>query len=135
MIIERKYEYFYNLIKRDPKVKELYEKACAYGWNDDDFIKHVYECNLHNRAFELEFGSGIKNPQIIWDGFAELDEKDPYDNGFTLNDINAIKILNRSYRAMEDWDSEDETPAWIVYAFMHISDGKEYIVKVEKIVE
>lgn len=30
MIIERKYEYLHRLVQLEPKVDELYKKACTY---------------------------------------------------------------------------------------------------------
>ena len=85
-------------------------------------------------AYELGMGSCIKLNDLLND-LSELDIKEPYDNGLSLNDVNSIQIIDRSYRAMEDWNSEDETPAWILYAFLYIFDGVEHIVKLEKIVE
>lgn len=135
MIIERKYEYFGRLIERDPKAKAIYEKACAFD-NRPNEAKRIYDYNLNNRAFEIELGCGIIDPTIIWDGFTELDKSEPYDNGFGLNDVSKIEIMDRNYVATTDWNSEDESLAWIQYAFVHHDyDGIEHIVKVDKIVE
>jgi hypothetical protein len=133
MIIERKYEYLSRLVRLEPKVDELYKKACTYD-DSKGYDHHLYEHNLNYRPFELKMGSCIKLNDLL-NGLFELDIKEPYDNGFSLNDVNTIQMIDRSYRAMEDWNSEDETPAWILYAFMRIFDGVEHIVKVEKIVE
>ena len=133
MIIERKYEYLHRLVQLEPKVDELYKKVCTYD-NSKGYDKRLYEYNLSYRPFELGMGSCIKLNDLL-DGLSKLDIEEPYDNGFCLNEVNSIHIIDRSYRAMEDWNSEDETPAWILYAFMHISDGVEHIVKLEKIVE
>lgn len=130
MIIERKYEYFGRLIERDPKAKAIYEKACAYKHNASE-TKRIYEYNLNNRAFEMEMGCGIIDPNIIWNGYAELDKSDPYDNGFSLNDANDIYIMNRS---VCEWNEQDE-PAWIEYALVWKFEDKEYIVKVARVQE
>ena len=133
MIIERKYEYLSRLVQLEPKVDELYKKACTYD-DSKGYDHHLYEHNLNYRPFELGMGSCIKLNDLL-NGLFELDIKEPYDNGLSLNDVNSIQIIDRSYRAREDWNSEDETPAWILYAFIRIFDGVEHIVKIEKIVE
>ena len=118
MIIERKYEYLSRLVQLEPKVDELYKKACTYD-DSKGYDHHLYEHNLNYRPFELGMGSCIKLNDLL-NGLFELDLKEPYDNGLSLNDVNSIQIIDRSYRAMEDWNSEDETPAWILYVPLYV---------------
>lgn len=80
MIIPRVQEIIEVLIEKDAKAKELYSEACYYQ-NTKEFGDKVYKYNLKCRACEIDMGSGINNPDIIWNGFAQLDKESPYDNG------------------------------------------------------
>lgn len=125
MIIKRKYEYLWKLIANDTEAEGIYREACYYGHLEDEG-KRVYEYNLQNRAVELELGSGILNPAILWDGLERLDKEKPYNNGFSLTDVNRTEIFDRSFR--------NKRP-WMKLALICFVDGWDHIVTIVNVKE
>ena len=80
MIIKREDEIIGTLIQKDPKAEKIYRKACYYKV-DEEFGREVYNYNLEIRACDIDLGSGLNDPRIIWDGFMKLHLENPYDNG------------------------------------------------------
>jgi len=134
MIIKRKYVYFMDLVNRDPKGAEVYKEACYYN-HDNKEGQRIFDLNLQYRLFETDIESGINGQAYVEMNkrFDELDNTDPYDNGFNLNDINKIEILNRSVHDL--FTGEEELPRWIDVAYYCVFDGYERIVKVERVFE
>lgn len=118
MIIERKYVKFLTLINTDEKAKEIFMSAFNESYSPDD-RQRVFEILSHQCLYEKEMGWCFSKLGKVIDGFEKLDIENPYDNGFSYNDVNDVEI------AFKD-DNE------LIIHLIHRFDGEKYIVKVQK---
>lgn len=100
MIIARMYERLGRLIERDPKAKKIimnaFKKTELKGNKQE--IRRILEYNYHNSVYKAEYGCGIPHIGDIEAGFRNLDESDPYDNGYEYGDVKSMQILNQEHK-------------------------------------
>ena len=118
MIIKREFVSFDKLMRTDSRSKEIIDIAME-KWDDDYkeiFDKELKFCCLYQR----EMGWCMPEIGYILDSFKKLDKAYPFDNQFTLEDVNDVEIVNRDVGC-------------VVLHLLNKSYGVTNIVKVVKI--
>lgn len=117
MIIERKYVPFQTLINRDEKAREIFMTAFNKSYPKEDrdrvFALLAWQC-LNDR----EMGWCFSYLGDVIDGFEKLDNENPYDNGFSYDDVTDVEIA---------WKEQEE----ITLHLINKCDGIKQIVKIE----
>ena len=94
MIIKREFVTFRRLIEsNDPGGKlfmDLFRKSYP-----EDMWDEVYRILIDQCLYQREMGWAFHGIGELIDGFTKLDQEQPYDNGFTLNDVWTGEVLYR----------------------------------------
>lgn len=117
MIISRKYVPFAVLYVRDERAKEILEQAYSniQGSKAEKERQWDFMCSNEISVDNADMGACIPNFGYIKKEFERLDSEFPYDNGFSVSDINSVEVIERS----------DDT---IQLQLKKCSYGKEYII-------
>lgn len=92
MIVSREYIPFRTLISQHDKAADLFIKLSKKSYPADMWAQCFLDLSdyaLYQRQMEWAF-RGIKE---LIDGFRKLDEEDPYDTGYELEDAASAEVL------------------------------------------
>ncbi len=94
MIIQRKYEWFGELYKKDPLSKAAIDEAFDLSGISETKKEKLFQYNMYHIPAFLNLGCGIPGQcyAAFMKKFEELDKTDPYDNGLTFKDVNKIEF-------------------------------------------
>ena len=124
MIIKRRFVPFCDLYHSDEKTRKVLDYAISSIGYDELEKEHLIKYNTERRTsqFNADMGDCIPNFNYIIKEFKRLDKEIPYDNGFSLSDVNDIKGVG--------WDDDN-----ITLMFVTIIESTEYPVAVINIKE
>lgn len=94
MIIERKYVPFGLLCERDPKSKEVFDNALNKSYREEDRDR-IWTMLYHQCLYEKDMGWCFYYLNDVIEGFELLDKSNPYDNEYTLDDVNEVEIVEK----------------------------------------
>ncbi len=115
MIIERKYVPFGLLCERDPKSKEVFMNAFNKSYSEGDRDR-IWSMLYYQCLYERDMGWCFTNLIDVINGFDLLDDTDPYDNGFSLDDVNDADVVA---------NEED----YLIINLLYKAYGESFIVK------
>jgi hypothetical protein len=117
MIISRRYGPFVWLASRDPQSKAVLENAYANSMMSKSEQENHWNmlCTHRVSVNTAEMGACIPEFGYIIDEFERLDKEYPYDNGFTMRDVNRVDIV-------------DQSPDSVHLCLYNEFDGDEYII-------
>ena len=122
MIISREFVVLNELLLKDKKAADIFNKAFtkSYKGLNEEERKNQYsfllsQC-LYQRVIEWAFDALLD----VLEGFKCLDEEEPYDNGFTFDDVNRADVV---------WSDENEVRLHLIHSYY----GVDSIVKVVSI--
>ena len=124
MIISREYVILNELLLKDKKAADIFNKAFAKSYNglDEEERKKQYSFLLSQCLCQRVIEWAFDALNDILDGFKQLDEEEPYDNGFTFEDVNRAEVV---------WSDENEVCLHLIHSYY----GVDSIVKVVSIKE
>ena len=100
MIIKRKFVPFYSLYQRDPFGRAVFLKA--FGIENPDNWENIDEKTKEHIDILFKASISLDTADMscclpmtvnFAEEFDKLDSEHPYDNGFTLDDVNRIEIV------------------------------------------
>ena len=103
MIIARKYEWLGHLYDRDPGARAAIDEACERNQVSESEKKEMLVFNHFRIAEQMDLGYGVPNQFYteLMDAFEGLDQKEPYDNRLTFNDVTDVEYeVNRKGTAI-----------------------------------
>lgn len=99
MIIKREYVSFGKLMKTDKEANKIITTVFNQSYDgtlDETHKKEQCGVLMTKCLYEKEMGWGLIDLGKLIDEFERLDEVSPYDNGYSYEDVNDVKILSKS---------------------------------------
>ena len=99
MIIKREYVSFGKLMKTDKEANKIITTVFNQSYDGtlgETHKKEQCEFLMTKCLYEKEMDWGLIGLDKLISEFEKLDEVSPYDNGYTYEDVNGVKILNKS---------------------------------------
>ena len=119
MIIKREYVTFRRLINSGDKGGKLFVDILK-KYHDEE-MQNAYICALGELClYQREMDWALMGIDKLIEGFHKLDEEEPFDNGYTLDDVNDVDIV---------WKDEESIVLHLVNKFDDVSS----IIKVVEI--
>ena len=94
MIIERQYVPFGILCERDSKSKEIFMKAFNDSYSKAE-RERIWLILSQQCLYEKDIGWAFRKLGDVIEGFEMLDKIHPYDNGYTLDDVDEVEIIEK----------------------------------------
>lgn len=94
MIINREYVTFRRLINRGDPAGKLFMELFHKSYPEERWDE-IYEVLVDQCLYQREMGWAFVNIGELIDGFANLDQTQPFDNGFSFEDITDSDIVWR----------------------------------------
>ena len=92
MIIERKYVTFAKLCESDPLSKDIIERVFNESYSDYK-RDEIWESLKYLCLYQRDMSWAMCKIGELLDGFDKLDKSNPYDNGYTFDDVNDAEIV------------------------------------------
>ena len=99
MIISREYVSFRRLVNGGDPAGELFMELFRKSYPEDRWDE-IFNTLADFCLYQREMGWACTEICALIDGFARLDKEQPYDNGFTLNDVWEGEVLYRDENAV-----------------------------------
>ena len=97
MIISREFVPFRRLVECGDKGGILFQKLCKKVY-PEDMVEEAYRFLLDRSLYQREMEWGFRGIGELIEGFRKLDEKEPYDNGYSFDDVWGSEL----YRKYDD---------------------------------
>lgn len=92
MIISREYIPFRELISKHDKAGELFTALCKESYPEDMWARVYLELSDY-ALYQREMSWAFRKIRQLIEGFQKLDEEDPYDTGYDMEDARTADIL------------------------------------------